>query len=44
MMTNLLPDLGNPTIKSIDISLQIAGGIEISYSVRGDLIVSLLLR
>jgi hypothetical protein len=27
MMTDLFPDLGKPTMKSIEISLQIAGGI-----------------
>ena len=43
MMTNLLPDLGNPTIKSIEISLQIAGGIGRGCSVPGDLMVFHLL-
>ena len=44
MMTNLLHDLGNPTMKSIEMSIQIAGGIGSSLSVPGDLIVSPLLR
>jgi predicted cation transporter len=44
MMTDLFPDLGKPTIKSIEMSLQIAGGIEIGCSVPGALIVSPLLH
>jgi hypothetical protein len=36
MMTELFPDLGNPTIKSIEISLQTAGGIGSGCSVPGD--------
>jgi len=43
MMTHLLPDLGNPTMKSIEISLQIEGGIDNSSSVLGALTVSPLL-
>jgi hypothetical protein len=33
MMTDLFPDLGKPTMKSIEISLQIAGGIGSGCSV-----------
>jgi hypothetical protein len=44
MMTDLFPDLGKPTIKSIEISRQIAGGIESSCSVPRDLTVSPLLH
>jgi hypothetical protein len=44
MMIDLLLDLDNPTIKSIEISLQIAGEIGSGCSVPGDLIVSPLLR
>jgi hypothetical protein len=44
MMTDLFLDLGNPTMKSIDISLQIVGGIESSFFVLGDLIVYPLLH
>jgi hypothetical protein len=33
MMTDLLPDLGNPIMKSIEISLQIVGGIGSGCSV-----------
>ena len=43
MMNNLLLDLGNPTIKSIEIFLQIAGVIGSSCSVPRDLIVLSLL-
>jgi hypothetical protein len=43
-MTYLFPNLGNPTIKSIEISLQIAGGIGSGCSVLGDLTVYPLLR
>jgi hypothetical protein len=44
MMTDLLLDLGKPTIKSIEISHQIVGGIESGCSVPGDFTVSPLLR
>jgi hypothetical protein len=44
MMTDLFPDLGKPTMKSIEISLQIAGGIRSSWSVPRALIVSPLLH
>ena len=44
MMTDLFPILGKPTMNSIEISHQIAGGIESDWSVPGDLIVSLMLR
>jgi hypothetical protein len=44
MMTNLFPDLGKPVIKSIELSLQIVGGIGSGCSVLGDLIVSPLLH
>ena len=44
MMTDLLPDLGKPTIKSIEISRQITGGIRSGCSVPGYLTVSPLLR
>jgi hypothetical protein len=44
MMTYLLHDLGNHVIKSIEISLQIAGGIGKGCSVTEDLIVSPLLH
>jgi hypothetical protein len=44
MMTDLLPDLGKPKIKSIEISLQIAGGIESGCSVLGAFTISPLLR
>jgi hypothetical protein len=44
MMTDLFPDLGNPTIKSIEISLQIVGGIRSGCSVPGALTVSPLLH
>jgi hypothetical protein len=40
MMTDLFHDLGEPVIKSIEISLQIAGGIGSGCSVPGDLVVS----
>ena len=39
-MTDLFPDLGKPVIKSIEISFQIAGGIESDCSVPRDLTVS----
>jgi hypothetical protein len=32
-MKDLFPDLGNPTIKSIEMSLQIMGGIGSGWSV-----------
>jgi hypothetical protein len=38
MMTNLLPNLGNLTMKSMEISVQILGGIESGWSVPGALI------
>jgi hypothetical protein len=44
MMTDLFPDLGKPTIKSIEISHQIVGGIGSGCSVPGDLTVSPLLH
>ena len=44
MMNDLLLELGNPTIKTIDISLQIVGGIGSSCSVPIDLTVSRLLH
>jgi hypothetical protein len=44
MMTDLVPYLGKPLIKSIEISLQIAGGIGSTWSVPRDLIVSPLLH
>jgi hypothetical protein len=44
MMTNLFPDLGNPTMKCIEISHQIARGIESIWSVVRDLNVSPLLH
>jgi hypothetical protein len=37
MITYLLPNLGNPTIKFIEISLQIEGGIGRGCSVPRDL-------
>jgi hypothetical protein len=40
MMTYLLPDLGRPTMKSIEISHQIEGGIGSGWSVPRDLNVS----
>jgi hypothetical protein len=43
MMTDLFPDLGKPTMKSIEISVQIVGGIGSGWSVLGDLTVSPLL-
>jgi hypothetical protein len=43
MMNDLLLELGNPTIKTIDISLQIVGGIRSGCIVTRDLIVSPLL-
>jgi hypothetical protein len=43
-MTDLFPDLGKPVIKSIEISFQIAGGIESGWRVPGDLTISPLLR
>jgi hypothetical protein len=39
MMTDLFLDLGNPTMKSIEISLQIVGGIRSSWSVPGSLTI-----
>jgi hypothetical protein len=44
MMTDLLSDLGYPVTKSIDISLQIEGGIGSGCSVPKDLTVSPLLH
>jgi hypothetical protein len=44
MMTDLLSDLGKPTMKAIEISFQIVGGIDSSWSMLGSLIVSHLLR
>jgi hypothetical protein len=44
MMMDLFPDLGKPIIKSIEISFQIAGGIDNGCSVPDDLNVSPLLR
>jgi hypothetical protein len=43
MMTDLLPDLGKPTMKSIEISRQIAGGMGSNWSVPGALTVYPLL-
>jgi len=43
MMTNLLPDLGIPTMNSIEISVHIAGGIGRGWSVPRVLIVFPLL-
>jgi hypothetical protein len=43
MMIDLFPDLDKPTIKSIEISRQIASGIESGCSVARDLIVYPLL-
>jgi hypothetical protein len=40
MTTYLLPDLGKPTMKSIEISLQIVGGIESGCRVLGVLTIS----
>jgi hypothetical protein len=44
MISDLFPNLGKPTIKSIEISHQIEGGIRSGCSVLGDLIVSPLLH
>ena len=44
MMTDLLPDLGKPTSKLIEIYCQIAGEIGSDCSVLGDLIISPLLH
>jgi hypothetical protein len=44
MMTDLLSNLGKSTMKYIEMSLQIAGGIESSCSVPGALAVSPLLH
>jgi hypothetical protein len=41
---DLFPDLGNPTMKSIEISIHIVGGIGRGWSVPGILIVSPLLH
>jgi hypothetical protein len=38
MMTDLFPNLGKPTIKSIEISCQIACGIRSGCSVLGDFV------
>jgi hypothetical protein len=43
MMNDLFPDLGKPTMKSVEISVQIVGGIGIGWSVPGGLAVSPLL-
>jgi hypothetical protein len=43
MMTDLLPDLGKPVIKSIEISLQIGGGIGSGCSMPRDLTIYPLL-
>jgi hypothetical protein len=43
-MTSLLPHLGRPTMKSIEISLHIEKGIGRGWSVSGALTVSPLLR
>ena len=43
MMTDLFPDLGKPTMKSIEISHKIEGGIRSGWSVPGALRVSSLL-
>jgi hypothetical protein len=43
-MTKLFPNLGKPTINSIEISIQILGGIERGWSVLAALIVSLLFQ
>jgi hypothetical protein len=40
MMTKLFPNLGNPIMKSIEISLQIAGGIRRKWRVPRYFIVS----
>jgi hypothetical protein len=37
IMTDLFPNLGNPTMKSIEISCQIEGGIRSGWSVPGAL-------
>jgi hypothetical protein len=44
MMTDLLLDMGKTTMKSIQISIHIVGGIESGWSVPRVLIVLLLLR
>ena len=44
MMTDLLPDLGKPTMKSIEISHKIEGGIGRGWSVPRDLTVYPLLH
>jgi hypothetical protein len=44
MMTDLFPDLGKPTMKCIEISHQIVGGIESGWSVPRALTISALLR
>jgi hypothetical protein len=44
MMTELLSNLGNPTMKFIEISRQIEGGVKRGWSVPGALTVSLLFR
>jgi hypothetical protein len=44
MMTDLLLNLGNPTMKSIEISIQMVGGIKTDWSVPGALNVSPLLH
>jgi hypothetical protein len=44
MMADLFPDLGNPTMNSIEICVQIVVGIGSDWSVPGDLNLSLLLH
>jgi hypothetical protein len=44
MMTDLLPDLGNPTMNSIEIYFQIEGGIKIIWSVLRALTLSPMLH
>jgi len=44
MMTDLFPNLGKPTMKSIEIYLQIAGGIVSGWSVSRALTTSPLLH
>jgi hypothetical protein len=44
LMTDLLPDLGKPTMKSIEMVVCIVGGIESGKIVLGDLTISSLLH
>jgi hypothetical protein len=44
MMTDLLPNLGKPTMKSIEIFIEIVGGSGSGWSLPGGLTVSPLLH